>query len=174
MQIKFLKHNRYPRTSSDVVAVPTKGKLAALAILIVMMSFAAPAFAVDAGQVAYVNGTVAAIAPGSIGVLDTSAPAQLAFKTGGSSLAIAYDKIQSVSYKTEVAHHLGVLAAIAVGLVRHRERKHLISITYMDEAGVTQTVLFEVSKEQPEFLVPMLRARVPACGNRSGKCLLWM
>lgn len=129
-----------------------------------------PLFAVEAGQAAYVSGTSSTLAKGAIGSLDTTSPATLIFRAAGTGaggeLDIPWTSIRNFQYTTEVARHLGVLPAIAVGLVRRRERKHFFSITYVDASNAPQAAVFEVPKREPRGLLAILRARAPqACGK---------
>jgi hypothetical protein len=139
---------------------------------------ARPCFAVEAGQVAYLSGTLA-VRQGTIGGFDTVSPEGLVFKFTASGLApgevdIAYKKIGSFEYSTEVAHHLGVLPAVAVGLVKRRERRHFFTIKFTDSSDVPQAAIFEVPKGDPPGLLAILRARAPqACrlqGSNCGRC----
>jgi hypothetical protein len=136
-----------------------------------------PAFAVEAGQVAYMSGTLV-VPQGTIGGFDTTSPEALVFKfTASGSVGevdIAYKNIGSFEYSTEVAHHLGVLPAIAVGLVKRRERRHFFTIKFTDSSDVPQAAIFEVPKGDPPGLLAILRARAPqACrlpGLNCGRC----
>jgi phosphatidylglycerophosphate synthase len=134
-----------------------------------------PAFAVDAGQIAYVTGTLA-IPQGMIGSFDTASPAVLVFKyaaPGGdpSEVEIAYKNIGGFEYSTEVAHHLGVLPAVAVGLVKRRERKHFFTFKFTNSSGVAQAAIFEVPKNDPPGLLAILNARAPqACRMQKMNC----
>jgi phosphatidylglycerophosphate synthase len=137
--------------------------------------FAAPAFAVEAGQVAYTSGTLT-IPQGTIGSFETTSPTALIFKftASGSGLGevdLVYKNISSFEYSTEVARHLGVLPAVAVGLVKRRERKHFFSIKFTDSSNVVQVAIFEVPKGDPPGLLAILRARAPqACQPQRLKC----
>jgi phosphatidylglycerophosphate synthase len=145
----------------------------ALSVLLVV-----PCFAVEAGQVAYMSGTLA-VPQGTIGGFDNTSPAALVFKFTVSGAAqgevdIAYKNIGSFEYSTEVAHHLGVLPAVAVGLVKRRERRHFFTIKFTDSSDVPQAAIFEVPKRDPPGLLAILRARAPqACrlpGLNCGRC----
>ncbi len=72
-----------------------------------------------------------------------------------------YQNIRNFHYYTEVAHHLGVAPAIAVGLVKRRERKHFFTISYMDSSEVAQVMILEVPKNDPPVLLAILRTRAP-------------
>ena len=139
--------------------------------------FAEPAFAVEAGQIVYVSGTLA-VPSGAVGSFYTASPTALVFKFGvpGASsgeIAIEYKSIVAFDYKSELARHLGVLPAIAVGLVKKRERKHFFSIKFTDAANVTQAAIFEVPKNDPPGLLAILNARSPqACRSVRLQCFV--
>ena len=141
--------------------VVTMGALA----LVLGLPMAVPAFAVEAGQVAYMGGS-AGIARGTLGVLDTTLPTALIFKFKAADgkpgqIDIAYKDIHYFAYHDEVAHQMGVLPLIFVSLVKPRERKHIFSISYEDSAGSTQVAIFEVAKRDQREFMEILRARDP-------------
>jgi len=148
-------------------------KLAASTLVVAWLFLVAvPAFAVNAGEVAYVSGTSAGVPNGTIGSLETVSPDTLVFrwkpftKAAVGEIDIHYANILNFQYTTEVAHHLGVLPAIAVMLVKRRERKHFFTISYTGESDSTQVVIFEVPKGDPPALMAILRARASqACGR---------
>lgn len=117
--------------------------------------------AVELGQVAYVGGTVPVLKEGVVGRLDMVSETSLRFEYSGTALAIPYAKIESFEYSQEVAHHLGVLPAVAIGLLKRRERKHFFRITFRDESHLSQVIIFEVSKQMPPTLLAVLRTRAP-------------
>jgi hypothetical protein len=138
----------------------------ALMLSVVLVS---PAFAVEAGRVAFAGGSVS-VAQGTVGNFDLVSPDAVIFKYGGvgstqstkaNQVEIVYKNISGVSYATELAHHLGLLPAIAVGLVRKRERRHLFTSKYTDASDTVQAVIFEVSKKDAPALLEVLRARAP-------------
>jgi hypothetical protein len=143
---------------------------AARAMLVCAMSgaIAAPAFAVERGQVAYEGGTAAA-ARETVGSFDLTSPATLVFafrRADGSAgqIAIDYAKIRSYEYRDEVAHHLGVLPAIGVALLTHRERRYTFTIVYGDGTDAAQVAIFEVAKADVAAIQAVLRARDPQLG----------
>ena len=133
-------------------------KLAAFCLLLVI---SLPAGAVEDEQVMYSGGTVASLHAGAVGRLDTTSETMLAFEYSGSKLLIPYAKIDSYEYSMEVARHLGVLPAMAVGLVKKRQRRHFVRISYHDENSVIQVAIFEVPKRMPQTLLPVLQIRAP-------------
>ena len=132
-----------------------------MAVLLVLILMPMAAEAVEDGQVMYAGGTVAGLKQGSIGKLDTSSPDSLTFESAGQTIAIPYAKIDSYEYSRPVARHLGVLPAIAVGMVKKRQRRHFFRISYRDDAGDLRVALFEVPKQMPPMLLAVLGAKAP-------------
>ena len=106
-----------------------------------------PAQAVEGDRVMYVGGTVGALNKGVVGKLDAASQTTLNFESSGGTLAIPFGAIVSYEYSQEMARHLGVLPAMAVGLIKRRQRRHFFRITYHDESKTQQVAIFEVSKE---------------------------
>lgn len=120
-----------------------------------------PALAVEDGQVVYLGGTVPGVNVGVVGRLDTTAETALIFEYSGNKVEIPYAAIQSFEYSKDVAHHLGVLPAIAVGMFKMRRHGHFFRISYHDSNNVAQAVVFEVSKRMPRTLLAVLTTRAP-------------
>jgi hypothetical protein len=133
-------------------------KILALCLLSIM---ALSTLAVEDGQVMYVSGTVGALTDGVLGRLDTTSETALTFEYSRSKLVIPFATIDSYEYSQRAARHLGVLPAIAVGLVKHRQRKHFLRIAYHDESQAPQVAIFEVPKQMPRTLLTILQVRAP-------------
>jgi len=84
----------------------------------------------------YAGGTVAGVNQGVIGRLDTSSRTALIFEYSGTRVSIPYATIDSFEYSQEVRHHVGILPAIAIGLIKKRERRHFFRISYHDEQSL--------------------------------------
>ena len=132
-----------------------------LATLCLVLLFAGPVLAVDDGDVSYVGGTVENLKEGSPGKLDMRSQTELIFVSSSVRLVIPYASIDSYEHSEQVAHHLGVLPAIAVGLVKKRQRKHFLRIAYHDEIKTSQVAIFEVPKKMPLTLLAVLQQRAP-------------
>jgi hypothetical protein len=132
-----------------------------LAVICLLLVVAVPAGAVENGQVMYTGGTVPALQAGVLGRLDITSDTALSFEYSGSKLAIPYARIDSYKYYEQVARHLGVLPAIAVGMVKRRQQRHFFQIGYRDESNLSQVAVFEVSKQMPQTLLAVLLARAP-------------
>ena len=126
-----------------------------------LLALALPVLAVDDGQVMYLGGTVPALPAGAVGRLDTTFEVALTFEHSGTRLLIPYSAIESFEYSTEVTRHLGVMPAIAVGLVKMRRHRHYFRISYRGADNVSQVAVFEVPKHVPRTLQAVLAARAP-------------
>jgi len=143
-------------------------RIAAFCFLLLL---ALPVFAVENDDVLYSGGTVPGLAPGVVGRLNTSSETSLVFEQEGASLAIPYAKIDFYEYSEQVARHLGVLPAIAVGLVKARQHKHFFRISFHDENGNARVAVFEVPKQMPQTLRAVLDSRAPhACAPQHKVC----
>lgn len=118
----------------------------------------------------YLGGTIPSVKEGAIGHLDTTSPVSLKFESPNGNVETPLAKMDSYIYSQEVSHHLGVLAAIAVGLVRKRQRRHFFRITFRDESDAPQVAVFEVPKRMPMTLMTILLARGPHGCRRSPMC----
>jgi hypothetical protein len=127
---------------------------------VLLLSFSAAAL--DDTHVRYVGGTVPGVTAGVVGRLDTTSESSLTFEQAGNKVSVPYASIESYEYSKDVSRHLGVLPAIAVGLMKMRRHSHFFRITYRDTTStVQQIVVFEVPKHMPPTLQAILEARAP-------------
>jgi len=115
----------------------------------------------------YVGGTTP-VANGIAGGLDTSLPDQVVFRpAAGASgaIEIPWTDLQSTRNWSQVSHHLGVLPAIGVGLVHHRNRSFFVAVSWVDSRShVIQEGVFQVHEKDVQPLVDILQSRA----NRRG------
>ncbi len=138
--------------------------LLALAIAVVR-----PLFAVEGSQVQLRSSTIPGATAGVIGELDLTVPDAIFFRApNASQINIPYKGITEFSFQQEVAHHVGVLPAVAISLVKKRERQHFLSLTFQDSSNTIQVVPFEISKKMPDVLLAVLRARARSACERQG------
>ena len=129
-----------------------------------------PAVALEDGQTMYVGGTRADAHAGVVGTLDITSPRALIFKYPGGSLLIPYTSVESFQFSQDVTRHLGVLPAIAVGLLMKRRHRHFFHISYRDSDNVAQAAIFEVPKHLPRTLEVVLQTRSPQACKQSLPC----
>ena len=135
----------------------------AMLVALLTLSLAAPALAspVEGSDVMYMGGSVSNVKEGTVGLLDLTAAQELVFEHGDRRVAIPYASIQRFQYSQRLARRLGVAATIAVVLVKHRQRRHVIELYFLDANGVNQVAMFELSKDRAAPVVAVLNARVP-------------
>jgi len=115
--------------------------------------------AVEQGEVRYLGGTLDNSKVGAIGRLDLSSPGSITYETGKSRFTIPYNQIVGYQYNEEVTHHLGVLPSIAVGLLKHRQHRHVFTIVYLNDQQTKQIAVFEVPKSAAESVKAVLEAK---------------
>ncbi|HEX6881642.1 MAG TPA: hypothetical protein VF135_14825 [Terriglobales bacterium] len=137
--------------------------------LLLVFAISVSAFGiVEGNEVMYKGGTVSNLREGVIGHFDTSSQSAITFQADGTRLVIPYDKIRSYQYSHPVARHYGVLLTVAVVLLKFRQRRHYVKVTYSDDKDTEQVAIFEVPKTMPITLMPILSTRAPqGCRNDS-------
>ena len=128
-------------------------------LMTLALTIAVPAIAVEGTDVAYTGGTLPQLKEGITGKFDLADGKKLLFVYVGGKLEIPYNQIDSFEHSKEVAVHLGVAPAIAVGLVKKRKRVHYLQFTFRDNQNVYQVAVFEIPKTMPIFLMPTLVGR---------------
>jgi hypothetical protein len=131
--------------------------------VLLMLAIVAPAHAkgVEGTEVRYVGGSMPGLRAGQQGLLNLTMPDQLLFEHAGGTFAIPYASMQRFVYTAPLARRMGVIPTIAVVLVKHRQRRHLVELHFRDQAGTNHSIVFEVSKQQAKPVVAVLSARVP-------------
>ena len=132
--------------------------------LFLILTLSVSAFAieiVEGNDVLYLGGTVQSVAGGALGHFDTTSVTELTFDASGKRIVIPYDKIQSFQYSRKLARHYGALLTVAIVMFKFRQRRHFVTINYLDNANTPQVAIFEISKEAPLTLMPVLAARAP-------------
>ena len=97
-------------------------------------------------------------------------------KANQTQISIPNSALTTYKHKEENRFRFGVLAPIAVSLLKACSKRHLISIGWKDESGAAQTATFETTRDRARGLVKVLetcaltRARVdPHGGEISSK-----
>jgi hypothetical protein len=67
--------------------------------------------------------------------------------------------MQRYQYTQRLARKLGVAPTIAVGIIKRRQRRHMVEVYFRDESGVNQVAVFEVSKDRAAPVIAVLNAR---------------
>jgi hypothetical protein len=139
-------------------------------VVLLLLGMGIPALAADGPEVQYVNGTAQGVKEGAFGTLDSSSATALNFQSGAAGFSIPYGGVSGYKYREENRFRLGVLPAIAVGMVKARSKRHLVTITWKDSQGVAEVATLEASKDDALGLIAVLRARsTQACKGRASQ-----
>lgn len=122
-------------------------------------------------DVEYVTGTVRGMTEGATGTLDMTSDETLDFKTGSGQISIPYAEITNVKCRVENRFRLGVMATIAVTMVKARSKRHLVTIEWQPAGSPAGVVTLDAPKEKARGLATVLRARAPhACPSAGPTC----
>ena len=141
-----------------------------LLLALLVLAAVAPAHAapVEGTQVMYVGGSIPGLPAGTLGTLDTQREDALVFQHPNGKLEIPYLSIQSFGYSERLARRMGVVPTIAVVLVKRRQRRHFVEVSFRGADGSAQAVVLEVSKEMAQPVTAVLTARAPKPCPRPG------
>lgn len=119
-------------------------------------------------EATYVYGTIKTLPENTSGTFDTGSQSELELRFGKERISIPYARIRTCAYREENKFRLGVLATIAVGLLKARTKNHFVTLTWID-GEATQVATLEAPKRRAIGLVEVIRARAPeACKARAG------
>jgi hypothetical protein len=137
--------------------------IVALLIMSLLAPKASPAASVivEGQDVLYVGGTLPGLREGVIGRFHTDNEKKLIFEHSAGRAEIPYEKVISYHVSQELARRLGVVATIVVVLVKHRQRRHMVEIVFLDGTGTRQAAVFEFAKGMEPTIAAVLRARIP-------------
>jgi hypothetical protein len=134
--------------------------------LSLVITFGTAAFAgIDSKKAAYRGGSL----PLDMGIeakIDLTNPTVFRFLSKKTAAEIPYDKVQSIEYGQNAGRRVGAaigwtIAAGPLGLLAlmSKKRKHIVSLTWLNEAGKTEAAVFEVRKRYYSSCI--VRARSP-------------
>jgi len=143
-----------------------------IALTLMMGLVATTALAVDrvGMEMTYTGGTMPGVRPGVDGTLATTSPTVIEFHANVGDFSVPYAGITAARYEEENRFRLGALPAIGVGLLKARSKRHLVTITWVDENGVIQVAIFEASKQKSLALLTIVKIRAPQVCSAVTNC----
>jgi len=106
-----------------------------------------------------VGGTLAGVAPKSSARLDLTGPEALVFACGKTEFHIAYKKIGAVEYGQHVSRRYAAAVLISPMLLLAKERRHYVTLAFVDERDAQQAIVFRVDKGDIRSVLASLEAR---------------
>jgi len=129
--------------------------------LLLLTGVCVAAHAAPVSGIVYSGGTLSAPAPGAQVSLDLSSPDALVLHTQTATVRIPWSAITQWGCFRQNQHRLGVLPAIAAGLVAARIHDHYFNLAWTDADGHTQAILLQVPRELPKTIHVVLEAHAP-------------
>jgi hypothetical protein len=141
------------------------------ACILTVTLFSAAAFAgIDSDKAAYRGGTLP-VPVGAEAKFDLTDPSAFRFLSKKSPAEISYNRIQTIEYGQKSGRRIGAAIGwtIAVGplgllALASKKRKHMVSLTWQNEAGKNEAAVFEFGKDG-------IRAALKTLEARSGKAI---
>jgi hypothetical protein len=129
-------------------------------LILLMAGNGLPSRAADAGcSVEYVGGTMPQFGNRVSGRVHLTDPEVLVFQAKKAGLEVPYERINLLEYGQQVGRRVLLGVAISPLLLLSKSRKHFLTISFKDEDGRQQAMVFQVHKGGVRALLAGLEAR---------------
>jgi len=105
------------------------------------------------------GGTLAGLSAKTISRLDLTGTADLVFFCGKTEFRTPYNKVESVEYGQNVSRRYAAAVLISPILLLSKERRHYVTVGFVDGKGDRQAVVFRVDKNDIRPVLAGLEAR---------------
>ena len=106
-----------------------------------------------------VGGTVSAAPSKSGGRIDLADSEALVFRTGAKEFRVAFSRIESLEYGQNVSRRYAAAVLISPMLLLSKERKHFVTVGFVDAEGARQVLVFRIGKNDIRTVLASLEAR---------------
>jgi hypothetical protein len=107
----------------------------------------------------YVGGTASQMAIGAEGSIQVDDDRYFAFYSKKSLVRVGYDQINLVEYGQQVSRRLALAVVISPMFLLSKQRKHFLTVGYMDGEGRQRALVFRVDKNDIRATLVSLEAR---------------
>lgn len=133
-------------------------RAACLALLSVIPPLSA--WAVGSDKVKFMGGTVASLPEKTEGRVDVTDPTDMIFRAEkGGTVQIPWQGVQGIEYGQRVSRRWKTAIFLTPWAVFSKGRKHMVTVTYKDAAGVEQAAVFEFGKDVYRTALAALKAK---------------
>jgi hypothetical protein len=140
---------RFPKTW-----VLTSGALLAGAVFLSSLN------AADAGgRAEYVGGTLGQLRSKTAGRIITIDPLDFLFEAKGARVEVPYERINLLEYGQQVSRRYALAVIVSPILLLSKSRKHFLTVSYVDEEGRQQAMVFQVHKSDVRAVLASLEAK---------------
>lgn len=106
-----------------------------------------------------VGGTISGAPMKSAGRMDIADSEALVFRCGAKSFSVTYSRIGALEYGQNVSRRYAAAVLISPMLLLSKERKHFVTVGFVDGEGAQQVVVFRVDKNDIRTVLASLEAR---------------
>lgn len=114
---------------------------------------------VGSGETMYVGGTIAGLAEGTMGKLNTKSDKVLVFDSPKGKFEIPYENVTSLEYGQKAGRRLGVALTLTLWALLSKKRKHFLTIGFTDEKDKPQGVVLEIPKGTAKSFITIIEVR---------------
>ena len=107
----------------------------------------------------YVGGTLSQLGTRVSGRIHVTDPEVLLFETRKVGLEVPYDRINLLEYGQQAGRRYLLALAISPLLLLSKSRKHFLTVSFKDEAGLQQAMVFQIDKSDVRAVLAGLEAR---------------
>lgn len=118
-----------------------------------------PAFASAQNKAEYIGGTAPQMTVGAEGSIQVDDDRYFAFYAKKTHVRVSYDQINLVEYGQQVSRRLALAVVISPMFLLSKQRKHFLTVGYMDEDGKQRALVFRVDKNDIRATLVSLEAR---------------
>ena len=130
------------------------------ATILILVAAVRPSSAADAGSGAeYVGGTLAHLGARVAGRIHVTDPEVFLFETKKAGVELPYDRINLLEYGQQAGRRYLLALAISPLLLLSKSRKHFLTVSFKDEAGRQQAMVFQLDKRDVRAVLAGLEAR---------------
>ncbi|HSW50691.1 MAG TPA: hypothetical protein VLH09_10980 [Bryobacteraceae bacterium] len=141
-------------------ACPDPRSALAWATILALLAAVVPSAAAGGGCAAeYVGGTLGQLGSRVSGRIHITDPEVLLFETKKTGIEIPYDRINLLEYGQQAGRRYLLALAISPLLLFSKSRKHFMTVSFKDEAGQQQAMVFQVDKRDVRAVLAGLEAR---------------
>lgn len=133
-------------------------RMAALVLLFVMVC--PSVWAVGKDKAKFMGGTVASVPEKAEGRIDVTDASNMIFRAEkGGTVQVPWQKVQAIEYGQRVSRRWKTAIFLTPWAVFSKGRKHMVTVTYKDEADADQAAVFEFGKDVYRTALAALKAK---------------
>lgn len=107
----------------------------------------------------YVGGSIAGLPDTAKGSFDTTDDDVLVFESKSVEVAIPWQQINMLEYGQRAGRRVGLAIAVSPLFLMSKTRKHFLTLSFEDERGRQQALVFQLDKNHVRSVLVTLEAR---------------